>query len=91
MPAYIVYLLKVSASNQQETTVPYTENKFLFNNCLIQGSKSVVRIAWISQSRTEFVYNITRSRFVIGQFKQCEPTISNPSFISTLNWSNTCK
>ena len=28
--------------------------------------------------KIESDYNVTQSRFVIGQFKQCESTISNP-------------
>ena len=64
---------------------------------LYQGSKSLARIVWIDQSQYEFEYHITHSSIVIGQFKQSEPTISNPDlycknqsskFLARIIWIN---
>ena len=43
-----------------------------------QGSKSLALIVCIDQSQYSIEYHITHSSFVIGQFKLCEPRISNP-------------
>ena len=43
-----------------------------------QGLKLIVRVFWIDQSQYKNVSCYTQTRIVIGQFKQCELTISNP-------------
>jgi hypothetical protein len=57
-----------------------------FESSFNQGSKSLARIVWIYQAQYKVVYHITHSSIVIGQFRRCEPRISNPAF--NCSWLN---